>query len=110
MRSEWRRKERMGTVSLTHMATPAAAGLGLPIIGALLGHTQASTTQRYAHLQQDPLKAAAELIKQHKNCMPEIMIPVVAMVQEIEHQVIKPRLGARGPFLQLNLDDVIEQL
>ena len=37
----------------------AAAGLGLPIIGALLGHTQAATTQRYAHLADDPLQAAA---------------------------------------------------
>lgn len=40
----------------------AAAGLGLPIIGALLGHTQSSTTQRYAHLSNDPLKAAADEI------------------------------------------------
>ena len=40
----------------------AAAGLGLPIIGALLGHTQAATTQRYAHLADDPLHAAADEI------------------------------------------------
>lgn len=40
------------------------AGLGLPIIGALLGHTQAATTQRYAHLANDPLKAATEEIGQ----------------------------------------------
>lgn len=40
----------------------AGASLGLPVIGALLGHTQATTTQRYAHLQTDPLKAAAERI------------------------------------------------
>ena len=33
-----------------------------PIIGALLGHTQAATTQRYAHLAADPLKQAADLI------------------------------------------------
>lgn len=37
----------------------AAGGLSLPIIGALLGHTQAATTQRYAHLADDPLRAAA---------------------------------------------------
>jgi integrase len=37
----------------------AAGGLSLPIIGALLGHTQNSTTQRYAHLANDPLRAAA---------------------------------------------------
>lgn len=37
----------------------AGSGLGLPIIGKLLGHTQAATTNRYAHLAADPLKAAA---------------------------------------------------
>jgi integrase len=40
----------------------AGAGLGLPVIGALLGHTQAATTQRYAHLAADPLKQASDLI------------------------------------------------
>jgi integrase len=40
----------------------AGASLGLPIIGKLLGHTQASTTQRYAHLDADPVKRAAESI------------------------------------------------
>ena len=39
----------------------AAGGLSLPIIGALLGHTQAATTQRYAHLAADPLRQAAHL-------------------------------------------------
>ncbi len=39
----------------------AAGGLSLPIIGALLGHTQAATTQRYAHLAADPLRQAANL-------------------------------------------------
>jgi integrase len=42
----------------------AAAGLGLPMIGALLGHKEAATTQRYAHLAADPLRAANELIGQ----------------------------------------------
>jgi len=36
--------------------------LSLPIIGRLLGHTQARTTQRYAHLADDPLREAAEKI------------------------------------------------
>lgn len=40
----------------------AAGGLSLPMIGALLGHTQAATTQRYAHLAADPLKQAADMI------------------------------------------------
>ncbi|MEO0625052.1 MAG: site-specific integrase [Pseudomonadota bacterium] len=37
----------------------AAGGKSLPIIGALLGHTQPATTRRYAHLADDPLRAAA---------------------------------------------------
>ncbi|MGF7177016.1 tyrosine-type recombinase/integrase [Azospirillum doebereinerae] len=39
-----------------------SSGASLPLIGALLGHTQASTTQRYAHLFDDPLRAAAERV------------------------------------------------
>jgi integrase len=40
----------------------AGGGLSLPIIGAILGHAQASTTQRYAHLVDDPRRAAVEQI------------------------------------------------
>lgn len=40
----------------------AGAGLGLPIVGKLLGHTEASTTQRYAHLDNDPLRRASNTI------------------------------------------------
>ena len=39
-----------------------SGGLSLPIIGALLGHSQPATTQRYAHLAADPLKQASDLI------------------------------------------------
>ena len=42
----------------------ASGGLSLPMIGKLLGHTQAATTARYAHLAADPLKAANEAIGQ----------------------------------------------
>ena len=40
----------------------AASGLSLPVIGRLLGHTQAATTQRYAHLASDPLQQASDLV------------------------------------------------
>jgi integrase len=40
----------------------AGASLGLPIIGKLLGHSQPSTTQRYAHLDADPMRRAVETI------------------------------------------------
>lgn len=44
----------------SYASTLAGAGFSLPIIGALLGHTQPSTTQRYAHLSDDPLRVATE--------------------------------------------------
>ena len=40
----------------------ASAGLGLPIIGRILGHRDASTTQRYAKVSADPAKAAVDWI------------------------------------------------
>ena len=46
----------------TFAAMGAGGGLGLPLIGRLLGHTQPRTTQRYAHLADDPLREAADKI------------------------------------------------
>jgi integrase len=39
-----------------------AGGAGLLLIGKLLGHTHVATTSRYAHLADDPVKAAADRI------------------------------------------------
>jgi integrase len=40
----------------------ASAGIGLHVIGALLGHSNPTTTHRYAHLLDDPLRAATERV------------------------------------------------
>jgi integrase len=40
----------------------ASSGMGLPIIGKMLGHSQPATTARYAHLASDPVKAAAAAV------------------------------------------------
>jgi integrase len=53
---------RLHDLRHTYASFGAGGGLGLPIIGRLLGHTQASTTQRYAHLDADPLRRASEAI------------------------------------------------
>lgn len=42
----------------------ASAGTSLYVIGSLLGHSLPSTTARYAHLHQDPLREASEAIAQ----------------------------------------------
>jgi integrase len=49
---------------LRHSFASAAAGggLSLPVIGALLGHREVATTQRYAHLADDPRRRAADQV------------------------------------------------
>jgi len=39
-----------------------SGGASLPLIGALLGHSNPATTARYAHLFQDPQRAAVEKV------------------------------------------------
>jgi integrase len=46
----------------TFASIGAGGGLSLQIIGRLLGHTQARTTMKYAHLADDPLREAAAKI------------------------------------------------
>jgi integrase len=53
---------RLHDLRHTYASFGAGGGLGLPIIGRLLGHTQAATTARYAHLDNDPLRRASESI------------------------------------------------
>ena len=53
---------RLHDLRHTFASWGASAGLGLPIIGALLGHKEPSTTARYSHLALDPLKLAVDTI------------------------------------------------
>lgn len=53
---------RLHDLRHTYASFGAGGGLGLPIIGRLLGHAHASTTARYAHLDNDPLRRASEAI------------------------------------------------
>lgn len=46
----------------TYASILAGAGASLPMIGALLGHSQPATTARYAHLMDDPLRQATERV------------------------------------------------
>jgi integrase len=50
------------TLRHTNASIGVGAGIGLPLVGALLGHRVSSTTQRYAHIGNDPARRAAETI------------------------------------------------
>ncbi len=51
---------RLHDLRHSYASVAASRGASLPMIGALLGHGQAATTQRYAHLAADPLKALSD--------------------------------------------------
>jgi integrase len=53
---------RLHDLRHTFASIGAGASLGLPVVGRLLGHSQPQTTARYAHLDADPLRRAADII------------------------------------------------
>jgi integrase len=53
---------RMHDLRHSYASMLVGSGLSLPVIGALLGHTQPSTTHRYAHLADDPLREATQRV------------------------------------------------
>lgn len=44
----------------TYASIAVSGGMPIQMVGRLLGHTQLQTTLRYAHLADDPIRAAAE--------------------------------------------------
>jgi integrase len=50
---------RLHDLRHTFASVAVASGMTLPLIGALLGHSQPQTTARYAHLADDPLSSAS---------------------------------------------------
>ncbi|MCP4943114.1 MAG: tyrosine-type recombinase/integrase [Planctomycetaceae bacterium] len=53
-------KLRIHDLRHSFAAVGATHGQSLPIIGAILGHREVSTTQRYAHLADLPVKQATD--------------------------------------------------
>jgi integrase len=53
---------RLHDLRHTFASRGAGMGLGLPLIGALLGHSDSATTAKYAHLAADPTRKAGSRI------------------------------------------------
>ena len=53
---------RLHDLRHSYASVAVGLGLGLPIVAGLLGQTQLATTQRYAHLDLDPRRRAAEVV------------------------------------------------
>ena len=53
---------RLHDLRHTTASTGIATGASLALIGGVLGHRSQATTQRYAHLSDDPVRATSEAI------------------------------------------------
>lgn len=70
LQKPWRRLRTLANLEnvrihdLRHTFASVGAGMGMSLhmLGRLLGHTQAATTSRDAHLAQDPVRTAADAI------------------------------------------------
>jgi integrase len=56
---------RLHDLRHSYASVGASGGQSLVVIGKLLSHSQPATTSRYAHLADDPVKAASEAIGRH---------------------------------------------
>lgn len=54
------RDVRIHDLRHTYASVAVSGGMPIQMVGQLLGHTQLQTTLRYAHLADDPIRAAAE--------------------------------------------------
>ena len=61
-KTEFQPNVRIHDIRHSFASILVSAGASLPLIGQMLGHTQVQTTQRYAHLFDDPLRKAAETV------------------------------------------------
>jgi integrase len=67
----WQPTVRIHDIRHSFASILVSAGASLPLIGQMLGHTQVQTTQRYAHLFDDPLRKAAETVGAYVLAAPE---------------------------------------
>ena len=90
----WCCREGIRIHDLRHTRASVGVGLGLPMMGNLLGHSQAATTERHANLDNDPLERASEhIVGSLAAAMGELKSPRV----KDRSQILNRSLQARGP-------------
>ena len=62
MLTRWKPTYRVHDLRHSYASFLISNGVPLQVVGSLLGHTQASTTQRYAHAHDDARRAATNKI------------------------------------------------
>jgi site-specific recombinase XerD len=78
---------RLHDLRHSHASFLVNAGRTLYEVQHILGHTQVSTTQRYAHLSPDTLLDASNSVHQILLGMfvPSLAVPVLALATEATH-------------------------
>ncbi len=66
-------KLRIHDLRHTFASLLASGGASLSMIGKLLGHTQAKTTQRYAHLAEQPLRDGVGFVAEAMRARPHLV-------------------------------------
>ena len=66
---------RLHDLRHTFASVGVTGGGSLPIVGALLGHSQPQTTDRYSHLASDPLRAASDAIARQIEASLDTKVP-----------------------------------
>ena len=77
---------RLHDIRHSFASTAVSGGMSLPMIGALLGHREVSTTQKYAHLGDDPRRQAADRVASQ--------IAVALQQRETAEATVTPIRGA----------------
>jgi site-specific recombinase XerD len=65
----------------THASHLVSSGLSLEIVGRLLGHTNPTTTRRYAHIADTPLRAATEMFGAKMEALHEEQVAEVVPIK-----------------------------
>ncbi|GAB4227946.1 MAG: site-specific integrase [Methyloligellaceae bacterium] len=79
---------RLHDLRHTFASLLVSGGMSLPMIGRLLGHTQAKTTQRYAHLMDDPLRQGVAAVG-------ELLRPRLRVVHDSEAEDLNRQASAK---------------